>query len=150
MGEKGKFSPPAVGGSSLLVIFAVLCLTIFALLGLATVQADARLSDASAEAAKAYYAADARAGEILARLRNGQGAPADVELSVTLDDAPDGRAVYAYAVPISDTQELRVEVALDGTDYTVVRWQAVPVGDWTPDEDLPVWDGELGDGLPMF
>ena len=60
MDEK-RFSAPAVGGSSLLVIFAVLCLTVFALLGLSTVQADGRLSGASAEAVSAYYAADCRA-----------------------------------------------------------------------------------------
>lgn len=150
MANKEKFSPPAVGGSSLLVIFAVLCLTIFALLGLATVQANARLSDASAKAVEDYYAADCRAGEILARLRNGDGAPSDVEVRATLDDAPDGQAVFAYTVPISDTQELRVEVALAGSDYRVLRWQAVPVGEWNPDDTLPIWDGQLGDGLPQF
>ena len=42
-----RFTPPMVGGSSLLVIFAVLCLTIFTLLTLSTVQADTRLSEAS-------------------------------------------------------------------------------------------------------
>lgn len=143
MADKEKFSPPAVGGSSLLVIFAVLCLTIFALLSLATVQASVRLSDASAQAVRDYYAADARAGEILARLRNGEGAPEGVELQATLDDSPGGRAVYAYTVPISDTQELRVEAALDGTGYTILRWQAVAVGEWTPDDGLSVWDGEV-------
>ena len=50
MDKKHRFSFPAVGGSSLLVIFAVLCLTVFALLGLSTVQAGQRLSNASAEA----------------------------------------------------------------------------------------------------
>ena len=50
MNERQRFSPPAVGGSSLLVIFAVLCLTVFAMLALSTVQANGRLSDASAEA----------------------------------------------------------------------------------------------------
>lgn len=58
MSERRRFSPPTVGGSSLLVIFAVLCLTVFALLSLSTVQADGRLSQTSAEAAQAYYAAD--------------------------------------------------------------------------------------------
>ena len=67
-----RFSPPAVGGISLLVVFAVLCLTVFALLALTTVQADNRLADASAKAVTDYYAADCRAQEILARLRNGE------------------------------------------------------------------------------
>ena len=37
--DEHRFSPPAVGGSSLLISFAVLCFTIFALLALETVQA---------------------------------------------------------------------------------------------------------------
>ena len=58
MEQKKKFSPPAVGGISLLVVFAVLCLTVFALLSLTTVQADVRLADASVQAVEDYYAAD--------------------------------------------------------------------------------------------
>ena len=37
-----KIAPPMVGLSSLLVIFAVLCLTVFAVLSLSTVRADRR------------------------------------------------------------------------------------------------------------
>ena len=44
MDDGTKFSPPAVGGVSLLVVFAVLCLTVFALLGLTTVQEIGRAS----------------------------------------------------------------------------------------------------------
>ena len=66
MDERRDSFPPAVGGSSLLVIFAVLCLTVFALLGLATVQANSRLSDASAQTVSGYYAADCQAETILA------------------------------------------------------------------------------------
>ena len=74
MGEKKKeaFSPPALGGSSLLVAFAVLALTVFALLSLSTVRADVRLGDAAAAAVKGYYEADVQAQEILARLRGGE------------------------------------------------------------------------------
>ena len=43
-----QVSPPPVGGASLLVVFAVLCLTVFALLSLSTVRANERLSEASA------------------------------------------------------------------------------------------------------
>ena len=58
MDEKRRFLPAAVGGSSLLVIFAVLCLTVFALLALSTVQADGRLSQKTAQAVAEYYDAD--------------------------------------------------------------------------------------------
>ena len=54
MARRVHFSPPAVGGVSLLVVFAVLCLTVFALLSLTTVRADVRLADASAQAVSDY------------------------------------------------------------------------------------------------
>ena len=69
--KRDDFAPPALGGSSLLVVFAVLALTVFALLSLSTVRADVRLGDAAAKAVTDYYAADTRAQEILAQLRNG-------------------------------------------------------------------------------
>ena len=91
-----RFSPPAVGGISLLVVFAVLCLTVFALLALTTVQADVRLADASAQAVEDYYAADCRAQEILARVRNGE-TPENVEM-----ERVDGVTSVRYACPISE------------------------------------------------
>ena len=72
MDSKRRFTPPPVGGVSLLVVFAVLCLTVFALLSLSTVRADDRLSQASARAVSGYYAADCQAQEVLARLRAGE------------------------------------------------------------------------------
>ena len=130
--QRDHFSPPAVGGISLLVVFAVLCLTVFALLSLSTVRADQRLGEASAKAVKAYYAADSQAQEILARLRAG-----GVPLDVTIDGG-----IYSYAVPISENQELQVELRVEGTTYTVLKWQAVSLGDWEEVEgELDLWDG---------
>ena len=128
-----RMSPPAVGGTSLLVMFAVLCLTVFALLGLSSVQADGRLSDAAAEAVSAYYQADCRAEEVLAALRSGT-VPEGVER--------DGSSYY-YKCPISDTQTLEVAVQVEGTEYRVLKWQAVPTGQWEADQALDVWDGQI-------
>ncbi len=133
--EKSDFSPPAVGGSSLLVVFAVLSLTVFALLSLATVRADKRLGDASAQAIRDYYAADCAAQEILARLRNGEE-PEEVTFWGI------GMRHAGYACPISDTQELQVEVLLkDTADYVILRWQAAPIGTAEYDDSLHLWDG---------
>ena len=142
MQKKGNsdFSPPAVGGISLLVVFAVLCLTVFALLSLSTVRADARLSEASAQAVADYYAADCAAQEILARLRNGE-TPVEAE-SHGYDSWHRGMR-YTYTVPISDTQELQVEVLLDGEDCEILRWQAQYTGEWETVEGLDLWDGTL-------
>ena len=133
MTEKRRetFSPPAVGGVSLLVAFAVLCLTVFALLSLTTVQADARLAEASAPAV-----------EILARLRSGE---IPVEVTTHSEDSWHSPRMtrYTYEVPISDSQELQVEVLLDGEDYEILRWQAQYTGEWETVEGLDLWDGTL-------
>ena len=121
---------PMIGGSSLLVIFAVLCLTVFALLGFSTVQADKRLADVSAQAVADYYAADTQAEEILARLRSGQ-----IPEGVTRSGA-----VYSYCCTISATQVLQVEVC-EGT-WDVLRWQAVSSTHWQPDEQMDLWNGQ--------
>ena len=131
--EREGFAPPAVGGASLLVSFAVLCLTVFALLSLSTVRADDRLSQASAQASEAYYQADCEAQEILARLRTGER-----PMGVTY-----GGDLYTYECPISETQTLRVEVFQRDGVYTVLRWQAVANADWDVDENLFLWDGEM-------
>lgn len=131
MDKDTRINPPIVGGSSLLVIFAVLCLTVFALLGLSTVQAGGRLSQSTAQAVTAYYQADCQAEEIFARLRSGE-LPEGVTHSNT---------VYSYIRPISDTQQLRVELQKEADGWTVLRWQAESTADWEPNDSLHVWDG---------
>lgn len=143
--KKSSFSPPALGGASLLVIFAVLALTIFALLSLSTVRADGRLSEASAQAVQNYYAADCKAQAVLAWLRTGEGSPdvpEDFTVTTSIREYPDhSETVHAYTIPISDTQELQVEVRMDGAnDFEILRWQAAPVGDWEIDEGIELWD----------
>ena len=130
--QRDHLSAPATGAISLLTVFAVLALTVFPLLSLSTVRADERLSLASAQAVRDYYAADNGAQEILARLRAGE-----VPLDVTIDGG-----IYSYAVPISENQELQVELRVEGTTYTVLKWQAVSLGDWEEVEgELDLWDG---------
>ena len=134
MDEKRRFSPAAVGGSSLLVIFAVLCLTVFALLGLSTVQAGGRLSQTMADSVSAYYEADCMAEEIYARLRSG-------ELPAEVTRAED---TYTYACPVSGTNELQVELQKNGDQWNVIRWETVSTVEWESDDSLELWDGELG------
>lgn len=124
-------TPAAVGGISLLVVFAVLCLAVFAVLSLSSVRAEGRLSAASAEAVRAYYEADCEAEEILARLRAGI--------------VPEGVLAegnrYRYECAVSDTQKLSVEAEVTGEDYRILRWQTEAVGQWKAEDELRVWDG---------
>ena len=129
MKQQTQRQMPVIGGSSLLVIFAVLCLTVFALLGLSTVQANKRLSDVSIQAVSDYYEADCAAEEILARLKMGQ-MPEGVSKT---DD------IYAYCCPISPTQVLLVEVR--SSDWAVLQWQAVSIVAWQEKTSVELWNG---------
>lgn len=126
---------PPIGASSLLAVFAVLCLTVFALLALSDVRADAALASAARESVEAYYAADAQAQELLARLRDGQR-PDGVTFS---ESAP---LTADYAVPISEGQELQIRVVLGDDGYRILRWQSVSTIPWEGEGNFQVWTPE--------
>lgn len=129
--KKERISPPAIGGSSLLVIFAVLCLTVFALLSLSTVQAEKRRADAAAEAVTDYYAADLQAQEVFARLRAGE----------TVSGVQVDGNLYRYSCTISQHQVLEVALEKEEDTWHICRWQVRAVSEKIS-EDLPVWNGK--------
>lgn len=122
--------PAPVGGSSLLVIFAVLCMTVFAMLGLATVKADERLADDSYQAVSSYYEADCEAERILGELRSG----------IVEDGVVQNGNLYAYSCTISDTQLLSVVVEVGGTDYKVHQWEVIVTTKWEPEQYIELLD----------
>lgn len=130
MKKQSKISIPAVGGVSLLVIFAVLCMTVFALLSLSTAQAEKRAADAAAQAVTQYYAADLQAQEIFARLKTGQ--------SVSGVQEEENR--FSYRCVISEHQVLAVELECADGNWRVLRWQVIADAE-TENGTLPVWDG---------
>lgn len=113
MKKEKRTSPPVIGGTSLFMIFAVLCLTVFTLLTISTAVSDRRLSDVSANAVAAYYAADLEAETILASLRRGE-----IPDGVTLEDG-----VYSYVTAVSETQFLEVSVTLENGEWRILKWQ---------------------------
>ena len=128
--RKMRISPPAIGGSSLLVVFALLTLTVFALLSLSTVQAEKRMADAATQAVTDYYAADLEAERIFARLRAGE----------TVRGVAVNGNVYSYFCAISENQTLNVELEKNGNTWRVCRWQVIASVEQIS-ETLPVWDG---------
>lgn len=130
MKNKAFLSPPAVGISSLLVIFAVLCLSVFTLLSISTVQADTLLAEKNRQAVMDYYLADCHAQNILARLRAGE-VPQGV-------NAQDGQ--YHYYCQQSATQALFVRV--DAQDLRVLEYRSVSTLDWQAEDKILVWDGQ--------
>ncbi len=128
MNKRKEMGRPALGGSMLLVIFGVLCLTVFSLLSLHTVLAERRLSQAAARSVQDWYEADLRAQEIFSRLRRGE-IPEDVEHA---------GGEYRYTVAISHHQTLEVTLKENDGCWEILSWQTVA----HPEDGntlLPVW-----------
>lgn len=152
-----------VGGSSILVIFVLLCLTTFATLSLVSANADLKLTQKTAAAATEYYAADARAEEILARVDTAlaaasKGSPSEYlnrcsqnlaaleEVSV---EKAVGTLLVGYEVPINENRSLRVLLVVHSMEYAgneerrflIRQWQDFTVGEWQDEDSLSLWDG---------
>ena len=130
MKKRNNISVPAIGSSSLLVIFAVLCLTVFSLLSLNTVLAEQRLSESYEQATESWYAADLQAQEIFAKLRAGQTVP-----GVACSENQ-----YTYSVPVSEHQTLQVILRNQNGSWEVISWQTVAHPE-EGDSTLPVYKG---------
>lgn len=133
MKKRNDFAAPNIGGSSLLVIFAVLCLTLFSLLSLSTVLAEQRLSDAYGQATARWYAADLEAQEIYAQLRSGEAVEGVEQI--------DGQ--HVYSVTVSEHQTLRVTLENRNGSWEVISWQTLAHME-ERDNALPVWRGQEG------
>lgn len=125
----------AVGASTILTIFAVLCLMIFALLALSTANTNAKLAQKAADNIKAYYQADKRAEELFSQLRRGEAPP-----EVTFQEG-----IYSYCCPMTDTTSLKVEIEKTEEGYRILEWKRIYIGDWVPEESLNIWDGSFED-----
>ena len=131
MKDRDSVSLFVPGGSALLVIFSVLCLTVFSLLTYSTARADARLNEASVRAVTMYYEADLQAEKILAQLRGGQFPEC---VTYTND-------ICSYSCPITDTQHLQVQVRNADGKWEILQWQAISTIEYRENE-WSVWDGE--------
>ena len=126
------------GAVALVSFFVVLCLTVCSILTLSTAAREQALSQAAAEAAAAYYEADRQAVEITASL---SGQPAEVNgVAITYEETEEG-TVASFSVSAGENQALSVQVLLTGGSCRILCWESGYSGDWTADEDMPVWDG---------
>lgn len=128
------------GAVSLVMIFVVLCMTVFAVLTLSTAVGESRLAQATAAHVQDYYEADARATAIAAQI-------AASPMVSEIDGVPVGYSASeagthaAFSVPAGDNQELDIELLLQTPSYAILKWELVYSGDWQADQSIAVWDG---------
>lgn len=161
MGKKGG-AGINVGGSSILIIFVLLCLTTFATLSLVSANADYKMTFKTAEAANNYYAADAKGEEKLAEIdaclkknyiddkiayfEACAKSFSEIE-GITVNNDETGLSVV-YEVPVSESQKLSITVdilfgASEAGRYKIKSWQVINTLDWVPDDSIEIWDGEM-------
>lgn len=155
MSSENKKAPSIhLGTSSLLVVFLVLCLAVFAALSLSTARRDAKASEQLASRRTAYYEISNRAESLVQLIDNilqeeydlhenwlreamtrieefGQSMDS-VSLAVGFqDDVP----LVSWQLDLGNDQALAAELVLQEPDdngrlYRITRWQTIPVSEW--------------------
>ena len=132
-----------VGSASIVLVFAVLCLTVFTLITFVVAGNDKALVDAEAQLVKGYYEADALAELILSEVLESETIPAAIR-GIDINSGRDldiGADVIYFFCPISDKKELYVRLAIREDTFDILSWRMRDIGEWTIDESLNVWQG---------
>lgn len=159
--QKNRSGPSmAIGGSSILMIFVVLCLTTFAVLSLVSANADWKLTQRTAQSVTGYYAADGEAERALAGANQNlqsawelSGGDMDAYLQAAADGlcfcagmpfTVDG-AYITYSVPMEHNQRLDVKLEITAPDaqgrcYRILSWQQVTERKEESSEGIHLWD----------
>lgn len=117
----------SVGSASLVMIFSVLCLTVFSVLSLVTANNELRLSEKSAASVKNFYTADSAACDIINEAKK------DIALGKTVDSS--------FEVKIDENRNLEVAFDIENDEIKITKWQISPISWEAIEETLPVWDG---------
>lgn len=152
--SKPKNAGLGVGYITVMIIFAVLCLTIFAVLSFRAAGSNDALNARAGNYLKEYREADMSAKEILFRLdeiadssRNSlfftesfETAAGEID-GVTVRNAIDGCTVE-FVVPVNARQSIYAGVTFfeDRREYRIDFWKSV-TDSFDEDHGLNVWDG---------
>ena len=133
-----------VGSASIMLIFAVLCLTIFSLISLSVAGNDKALVDIESRLVAEYYDADALAESILAEILAADVIPSTVQgVNIETDwDWDLGAETASFYCPMSKEKQLYVKVAITEDSYDILSWRMWDIGDWVINENINVWLGE--------
>lgn len=135
-----------VGSASIVMIFAVLCLTVFASLSLVTANHERKLAEKTAAAVQQYYAADwqceAIYEEIYNTLQSGVDA-AQLQIAGVQVETQNAITYLTYAVDIDSRQQLMVKLAVLPEGHIRTEQWLVTAQAWDYAENINVWDGEV-------
>ena len=130
-----------VGSASIVLVFAVLCLTIFSLISFLVTQNTKALVDAEARLVTGYYHADAQAEIILAKLIESNEIPALIDgITINVEYETDLNIVnFSYPVYDSVSKVLYVRVLIAQDSYKLLSWRIYDTADWEAENEFNIW-----------
>ena len=142
-----------IGSASIVLVFAVLCLSVFSLIAHLVAGNDKALVDAEATLVKGYYEADALAERILAEILETGAIPFEVRgVDISMNhDTDSGVTMVEFSCPVIDSEnpqinmekELNVKIAFyEDSSYEIRSWKMEDTDTWASDEGLNVWLGD--------
>jgi len=133
-----------VGSASIVLMFAVLCLTIFSLITYVVAVNEKNLVDLKVDLVTGYYEADSLAELIVADIINAETIP-DSVLGVNIFSGWDndlGVETTYFFCYISDIKALYVNLAVKDDTFDILSWRMYDTDTWEYDDSLNVWTGE--------
>ena len=132
-----------VGSASIVLVFAVLCLTIFSLISFIVTQNTKALVDAEAEFVTGYYKADAQAELILAQILNAEVLPAEIQgITINIEQENDNNSNiinFSYPIYDRDYKDLFVRVSIGEYSYNVLSWRVIDNARWEAAGSFNLW-----------
>ncbi|MBQ4346983.1 MAG: hypothetical protein IJC39_00865 [Firmicutes bacterium] len=138
-----------IGSVSLVVIFVTLCLSVFSVLAFSSARAEKALAERSAEAIREYYAAELILAEKAGALEEAAFFGANEEELILLaeemgfsaEKTAEGLLIEGDSA-VDESRKICAKLLIvPGESFRIIRWQEVFAEEWTPDDDLNVWDG---------
>jgi len=133
-----------VGSASIVLVFAVLCLTIFSLITYVVAGNDKALVDARISLVTEYYKADALAEEIVVNILASDMIPDEVlgvDIFTRFDEGLGVDTVYFFC-EISDIKALYINLVIRDDSYDILSWRLYDTDEWVFDGSMNVWTGD--------
>jgi len=133
-----------VGSASIVLVFAVLCLTIFSLITYVVAENEQSLVEARLELVTGYYEADALAEHILVDILSADLLPETVrgvDIHTRWDESLSAETIYFFC-HISDVKALYVNVLIHDDMFDILSWRMYATDEWEFDNTINVWQGD--------
>lgn len=133
---------------TLIMLFVVLALSVLAALSYHAARTEYSLSSQYAGSVSEYYAVDARATQILSRLKKTANIPEEITIiqgqGIVIDATVTelGEVIYSYTCPMNEEVGLFVQVKKSGRTWEVLSWALTDTRPWEEMPPSPLWQPE--------